>query len=193
MSRGIPSAVCPGSTLSDSLGSAWEELNTCTGICWGLANCAGNSWCSHKLNMVSQGLHFYTQPKALLLQPGWELQQQPWILPCFCSLMPTNLCVPLSSLPLLPVRLLQPLRKMSGLQGVTGTLRQTHSLHVRNPGNQNLVFNMPVFLFFSLTSSSYSRHLTSLADENKQKIIKATQRPVQSTLQEKVWVIQFCC
>lgn len=43
-------------------------------------------------------------------------------------------------------------------------------------------------LFFSLTYSSYSRHLTSLADENKKKIIKATQRPIQSSLQAKVAV-----
>lgn len=46
-------------------------------------------------------------------------------------------------------------------------------------------------LLFSLTYSRYSRHLTSLADENKQKIIKAMQRPVQSSLQAKVWAIQL--
>lgn len=94
MPRGIPSAVCPGSTLSDSLGSAQGELNTCRGICWGLASCAGNCWTTHKLNMVSQGLHFTPSPKCCCGSLGGSCSSQPWVL-----LIPTNLCVPLSSLP----------------------------------------------------------------------------------------------
>lgn len=140
--RGIPSAMRPGSTLSDSLG----ELNTCRGIFWGLASCARNYWTRHKLNMVSQGLHFIPIPRHCC-------SSQPWILPCFCSLMLTNLCVPLSSLPLLPACLLQPPSKMSCIQEVAGTLRQAHSLHVRNPGSQNLLFKMPVLpsvFFFNI-------------------------------------------
>lgn len=175
MPRGILSAVSPGYALSGSLGSAWGEWNTCRGIFRGLASCAGSYWTSHQLNTETWGLHFTSSP---ILRPGSLGQScggQPRLLPCICSLnFSINLCVPLLSLPLLLACLLQPLGKMPGLQEVTVAQRQAHSLYIRNLGSQNLLFKMPVLLsIFSLKSSSYSRHLSSLRSKqtkrNKQK------------------------
>lgn len=154
--------LCMLAPLFDSLGSAWE-LNSCRGICWGLANCAGNYWTSHKLK-VSQRLHFAPSPKQCCGSLGGSCSSQPWVLLCFHSLMPTNLYMPLSSFPLLPVCLLQPLRKMSGLQEVTE--HWDRLIHCMSEIQATKIFcwRRLFFWFLSLTSSSYSRHLTTQTD-----------------------------
>lgn len=135
--------------------------------------------------MVSQGLHF--TPSL-----GGTSSSQPWVLPCFCSLMPTNLCMHCQ--PSCCCQLVS-----SNLSGRCQLFRswQEHwdrIIHCRSETQAAKILCLKClgfFLFLSFTSSSYSRHFTSQADENKQKIIKATQRPVQSSFQAKVWVIQL--
>lgn len=185
MPRGIPSAVHPGSTLSDSLGRTWRESNTCKGTCWGLANWAGNHWTSHKLNMVSQGLHF--TPSL-----GGSSSSQPWVLPCFCCLMPTNLCVHCQTSCCCQL-------VSSNLSGRCQLFRswQEHwdrLIHCISEIQAAKILCLScLFCFFFCF---FLLHLLAIPDilpvkqmKTNKKIIKATQRPVQSSFQAKVWVI----
>lgn len=134
---------------------------------------------------------FYTQPKAAVAAWVGAAAASPGSCPAFvvwCLQTCVTTVIPPLAASLAPLSSQEDVRSSGGDRNIeTGSF--TAWQKSRKP--KSYAWRCLFFLFLSLTSSSYSRHLTSQADGNKQKIIKATQRPVQSYLEAKVWVIQL--